>query len=48
MLTVGSMALASGASTWEAAYLGSVAAGIQTYRVGNIPISASELFNALR
>lgn len=48
MLTVGSMALASGASTWEAAYLGSVAAGIQTSRVGNIPISASELFNALR
>ncbi|MEQ8507673.1 MAG: PfkB family carbohydrate kinase [Rhodospirillaceae bacterium] len=48
MLTVGSMALAAGASTWEAAYLGSVAAGIQTSRTGNIPISAEELLDALQ
>ena len=48
MLTVSSMAMAAGASTWEAAYLGSVAAGIQTSRTGNIPISAEELLDALQ
>lgn len=48
MLTAGAMALAAGASTWEAAYLGAVAAGIQTARVGNVPITAAELRDAVR
>lgn len=43
MLTAGALALASGASIWEAGYVGSVAAGIQTSRIGNIPITAAEL-----
>ncbi|MBM3513319.1 MAG: adenylyltransferase/cytidyltransferase family protein [Alphaproteobacteria bacterium] len=48
MLTASAMALAAGASTWEAAYLGAVAAGIQTGRVGNIPITPVELRDAVR
>jgi rfaE bifunctional protein kinase chain/domain len=47
MLTAGALALASGASIWEAGYLGSVAAGIQTSRIGNIPITAAELTDAI-
>jgi len=43
MLTSSSMALVSGASIWESAYLGSLAAAVQVSRVGNIPISASEI-----
>ncbi|NOQ29634.1 MAG: adenylyltransferase/cytidyltransferase family protein [Helicobacteraceae bacterium] len=38
-----SMALSVGASIWQSAYLGSVAAAIQVARVGNIPISKEEL-----
>jgi rfaE bifunctional protein kinase chain/domain len=46
-LTCASMALAVGANIWEAAYLGSVAAACQVGRVGNIPLSASELIQEL-
>lgn len=38
-----SMALASGASIWEAAYLGSLAAACQVGRIGNIPLSQEEI-----
>ena len=48
MLTAGAMALAGGASIWESAFIGSLAAGIQTGRVGNRPISGSELTSAIR
>ncbi len=47
MLIAGSMALALGANTFEAAYIGSVAAAIQTSRVGNVPIKQSEMLKAL-
>jgi rfaE bifunctional protein kinase chain/domain len=38
-----SMALRSGASIWEASYLGSLAAALQVSRVGNLPLTAAEL-----
>lgn len=47
MLTGASLALAAGASTWEAAFIGSIAAGIQTGRLGNIPITKNELTDSL-
>jgi rfaE bifunctional protein kinase chain/domain len=47
LLIASSMSLALGASTFEAAYLGSVAAAIQTSRVGNVPIKQSEIMQAL-
>ena len=43
MITAAALALSAGASPWEACFIGSVAAGIQTARLGNIPISKSEL-----
>ena len=43
MLAASSMALVAGADFWSAAYIGSVASGIQTSRVGNIPIKIEEL-----
>lgn len=42
-LTCASMALASGASIWLSSYLGSVAAGCQVGRVGNVPLTQEEL-----
>jgi rfaE bifunctional protein kinase chain/domain len=47
MLTAASLAMASGASAFQAAYLGSLAAAIQTSRVGNVPIQVQELRDAL-
>ena len=47
MLIVSSLALASGASVWEAAYLGSIGAACQVGRVGNIPLSLDELRAAI-
>jgi bifunctional ADP-heptose synthase (sugar kinase/adenylyltransferase) len=41
------MALSVGATGWEAAYLGAVAAAIQINRIGNVPITQSELINEL-
>jgi rfaE bifunctional protein kinase chain/domain len=43
MLIASGMALAVGASIWEAACLGSIAAAIQVGRVGNTPISLREI-----
>ncbi|MEN9301473.1 MAG: hypothetical protein RLZZ254_1254, partial [Actinomycetota bacterium] len=47
MLVVTTMALATGASIWEASLLGSVAAAVQVGRVGNLPISTSEIIARL-
>lgn len=43
MMTSTGLALRAGASIWEAAYIGSVAAACQVGRVGNIPLRLSEL-----
>ena len=43
LLIASSMAMAVGATPWEAAYLGSVAAAVQVSRVGNIALQASDL-----
>ncbi len=47
LLTCSSMALAVGASIWQSAYLGSLAAAVQVSRVGNIPIKKDEIFSEL-
>ena len=47
LLTCSAMALCVGASVWESAYLGSIAAAIQVSRVGNIPIKKDEIFKEL-
>jgi rfaE bifunctional protein kinase chain/domain len=47
LLIVSAMAMASGASVWEAACLGSIAAGIQVGRVGNNPIQLREFLPEL-
>lgn len=46
-LTATSLAMAVGADTWRSAYLGSVAAACQVSRVGNTPLSTSELVTEL-
>ena len=47
LLIASAMALASGASIWEAACIGSLAAAIQVGRIGNTPIQAHELLQEL-
>jgi len=47
LLTCSSMALAVGASVWQSAYLGSLAAAIQVSRVGNVPIKKDEILSEL-
>ena len=47
MLVVSGMALAVGASIWEAACLGSIAAAIQVGRLGNTAISMDEMLASL-
>jgi rfaE bifunctional protein kinase chain/domain len=47
LLIASAMAMACGASIWEAGCLGSVAAGIQVGRVGNTPLQIDELTNEL-
>ncbi len=47
LFTCSSMALAVGASIWQSAYLGSLAAAVQVSRVGNIPIKKDEIFSEL-
>ena len=43
LLVTSTLALASNATPYQAAYLGSLAAAIQVSREGNIPIKVSEL-----
>ncbi len=47
MLVAGAMMLAAGGSPWQAAFLGSIAAGIQISRIGNMPIQTAELLDTL-
>lgn len=48
LLTTASMALCSGASIWEAGFLGSLAAACQVSRMGNIPLTISDLQRGLQ
>lgn len=48
LLISAAIALAVGASIWEAAFIGSVAAACQVGRVGNLPLSASDLIKEIR
>lgn len=43
LLTCASMSLVAGASVWESAYLGSIAAACQVGRIGNLPLCKTEL-----
>ena len=43
MLIAASMALATGATPWEGAALGSIAAALQVSRLGNQPLTISEI-----
>ena len=47
LLCCASMALAVGANIWQAAYLGSIAAGCQISRVGNLPLQAKDILTEL-
>lgn len=47
MLTSCAMALTVGASIWEAAFLGSIAAACQVGRVGNRPLTANEILREI-
>ena len=42
-LVLSSLAMVAGASIWESAYLGSLAAACQVSRIGNIPLTAAEI-----
>jgi sugar/nucleoside kinase (ribokinase family) len=48
MLAGASLALASGATIYEAALLGSVLSGIQVGRLGNVPISQKSINSLLQ
>ena len=41
------MSIASGASIWEAAYIGSISSALQVGRVGNIPLSRKDLIEII-
>ena len=47
LLVCSALALTCGASIFEAAYLGSVGAGIQVSRIGNIPLKTKEIQNKI-
>lgn len=47
LLIASSMALATGASIWKSAYLGSLASAIQVSRIGNVPIKKDEILKEL-
>ena len=42
------MALQCGASIWQAAFIGSLAAACQVSRLGNVPLAASDIVNELQ
>lgn len=48
LLISSALALAAGATIWEAAYIGSIAAAFQVGRVGNVPLKAEELIEGIR
>ena len=43
LLITSSMAMSCGANLWEAAYLGSIAAGLQAQSLGNIPLTLNKI-----
>ena len=43
LLISSAMAMTAGATPWEAAYIGSVAAAVQVSRVGNVPLDRLDL-----
>lgn len=47
MLTCCAMALTVGASIWEAAFIGSIAAACQVGRIGNRPLAVSEILREI-
>ena len=47
LLVCSALSLASGANIFEAAYLGSIGAGIQVSRLGNIPLKSKEIQNKI-
>jgi len=47
LLMATSLGLAVGATIWESAYIGSLAAGFQVANIGNIPISLSDITEGL-
>lgn len=47
MLITSSLAIAAGATHWEAACIGNIAASIQVGRIGNIPLTVEEFQKAL-
>ena len=47
MFTAASLALGLGADIWHAAFIGSIASGIQVSSVGNNPISSESLIEAM-
>jgi len=47
MLITSSLAIAAGATKWEAACLGNIAASIQVGRVGNVPLTIDEFHKVL-
>jgi rfaE bifunctional protein kinase chain/domain len=47
LLIVSSMSMLSGGNIWDASLLGSIAAGVQVSRVGNIPLSKADLLAEL-
>ena len=48
LLIVSSLSYVLGANIWESAYLGSLAAALQIDKVGNLPITKSDLLNIIK
>jgi len=48
LLITSAMALASGSNIWESACIGSIAAAVQVSRIGNTPLKAWDVVNALQ
>lgn len=48
LLTATAIAMAAGLDIWRASYIGALAAGIQVGRLGNMPISTSDLREVLQ
>ena len=46
-LSISAMVMCLGGSVWEASYIGSIAAGIQVQRLGNVPISSDEIIERI-
>ena len=48
LLIASAMALASGSNIWDSACIGSIAAAVQVSRIGNTPLKARDVVNALQ